>query len=137
MLKTATEKFNQEYQEVVKVLKKSFSDMKAGDKMLISSPKSIASYIYKIPYGEQKTIKQMRHELALSSHAHNTCPLTTGIFLRVAIEASLEGYQSIEGNTLPFWRLFDEKYPLVKKLGIDSNFIQTKRKDENLAPPSQ
>ena len=105
--------------------------------MLISSPKSIASYIYKIPYGEQKTIKQMRHELALSSHAHNTCPLTTGIFLRVAIEASLEGCQSIEGNTLPFWRLFDEKYPLVKKLGIDSNFIQTKRKDENLVPPSQ
>jgi hypothetical protein len=137
MSKTATEKFDQEYQEIVRVLERGFSDMKAGDKMLISSPKSIATYIHRIRYGEQKTIKQMRHELALDSHADNTCPLMTGIFLRVAIEASLESCQSNKGNILPFWRLFDEKHPLVKKLGIDSNFIQTKRKDENLVPPSQ
>ena len=132
MTKTATEKFNQAYQEEVKVLEMGFSDMKAGDKMLISSPKSIASYIKKIPCGEQKTIKQMRHELALDADAQTTCPLTTGIFLRVAIEASFESCESVTRCALPFWRLLDEKHPLVKKLGIDPDSIKAKRRNEKL-----
>ena len=73
-------------QNIVKVLDKSFSDMIAGQKMLISSPENIAKYINKIPLGSSKTIKEMRIELARNEGADNTCPLTTGIFLRRAIE---------------------------------------------------
>ena len=36
---------------IVKVLEKNFSDMKAGQKMLISSPEVISNYISKIPVG--------------------------------------------------------------------------------------
>ena len=60
MKTTATEKYNKPYTEVVKILDKGFSDMKKGQKMLISSPKSIAAYIQKIPRGEQRTIKQIK-----------------------------------------------------------------------------
>ena len=80
MSKTATEKYNREYREEVKALDKSISDMKVGEKMLISPPKAIANYICRIPKGEQRTMKQMHHELALDAHAHNTCPLTTVFF---------------------------------------------------------
>ena len=44
---------------IVKILEKNFSDLKAGQKMLISSPEKIAEYIKKIPEGRQKTAKEM------------------------------------------------------------------------------
>ena len=47
---------------IIKVLKKNFSDMKAGEKMLISS--FISNYISKIPVGTTITLKEMRHALA-------------------------------------------------------------------------
>ena len=88
--------------------------------MLISSPKSIANYIKKIPYGKGKTIKLMSQELAKYASADNTCPLTTGIFLRIAIEASLE-MQNGGKLGLPFWRVINERSPITKKLSISKD----------------
>ena len=62
-MNAAIEKFNKHYTEIVKKIDKGFSDLKAGERMLISSPKSIAKYISKIPYGTRKSIKEMRLEL--------------------------------------------------------------------------
>ena len=45
---------------IIKILEKNFSDLKAGQKMLISSPEKIAEYIKKIPEGASKTSKEMR-----------------------------------------------------------------------------
>ena len=56
-MKSATEKFNKSYIEVVKLLEKSFSDMEAGQRMLISSPKSIANFIKNISFGSESSIK--------------------------------------------------------------------------------
>ena len=83
--------------------------------MLISSPRSIANYVAKIPYGTEKSVMLMRRELADYSNADNTCPLTCGIFLRIAIEASIEQSDG-EKPDLPFWRVIDRKSSLVKKI---------------------
>tara|TARA_B100001250_G_C19750048_1_gene767268 strand:- start:384 stop:683 length:300 start_codon:yes stop_codon:yes gene_type:complete len=99
--------------------------------MLISSPKSIAKYISKIPYGARKSIKEMRLELVKKTSADNTCPLTTGIFLRIAIDASFE--QRKEGTpNLPFWRLIDQNHPLLKKINISVKDFRSLRNSENL-----
>jgi hypothetical protein len=134
MKTTATEKYNKPYTEVVKILDKGFSDMDKGQKMLISSPKSIAAYIQKIPRGEQRTIKQLRAGLAKEANADNTCPLTTGIFLRIAVEASLEEQQAGRENKLclPFWRLLSEDSRLVEKLAIPHQLIRDMRKSEGI-----
>ncbi|HIG59460.1 MAG TPA: hypothetical protein EYQ22_01080 [Gammaproteobacteria bacterium] len=134
MKTTATEKYNKPYTEVVKILDKGFSDMKKGQKMLISSPKSIAAYIQKIPRGEQRTIKQLRAGLAKDADADNTCPLTAGIFLRIAVEASLEEQLVGAENklSLPFWRLLSEDSPLVEKLAIPHQLIRDMRKSEGI-----
>ena len=79
---TATEKLNNKYTEVVKTIEKNFADLKADEKMLISSPISIANYIAKIPYGTEKSVKLIRLELAENANADNTCPLTCGIFFK-------------------------------------------------------
>ena len=42
----------------VKILEKNFSDLKAGQKMLISSPEKIAEYIKKIPEGDLRLQKK-------------------------------------------------------------------------------
>ena len=56
-MKPATEKFNKSYIEIVKVLEKSLSDMEVGQRMLISSPNSIANFIKNIPFGSDSSIK--------------------------------------------------------------------------------
>ena len=91
---------------IVKILDKGFSDISAGDKMLISSPEKISEFIFKIPKGSYLNIKELRRELALKAGADNTCPVTTGIFLRMAIE------QNKDDVNFPYWRVIDEKHPV-------------------------
>ena len=114
-MSTGTEKFNKKYTEVVKTIKKNFADLKAGERILISSPRSIANYVAKIPYGTKKSVKLMRRELAENANADNTCPLTCGIFLRIAIEASIEQSNGAKPD-LPFWRVIAINSSLTKKI---------------------
>ena len=109
---------------IIKILDKNFSDLKAGQKMLISSPKKIANYINNIPKGKSRTPKEMRIDLALEEGADNTCPVTTGIFFRQAIEE--------HGNHLPYWRLIDDRHPVVKKLKLNAEEIKKLRFLEGL-----
>ena len=115
--------------DIVKILDKDFSDLKAGQKMLISSPEEIARYISAIPKGTIITPKQMRHDLAQQHGADNSCPVSTGIFLRLAIEEALAIFP-IEDSPLPFWRLVDETHPVLKKLGIAPETIKRLREAE-------
>ena len=119
---------------IVKVLDKGFSDIAAGDKMLISSPEKISEFIFAIPKGSFFSIKELRRKLAQKVGADNTCPVTTGIFLRMAIE------QNMGNVNFPYWRLIDENHPVVKKLNLDGNQIKNRRIGEGVTPlrkPSQ
>ena len=110
----------------VKILDQGFSDISAGEKMLISSPEKISEFIFKIPKGSYLNTKELRRELALRAGADNTCPVTTGIFLRMAIE------QHKDDENFPYWRVVDEKHPVVKKLNLDGNRIKMRRVDEGI-----
>ena len=113
-------------------MKKNFADLKAGEKMLISSPRSIANYVAKIPYGTEKSVKLMRRELAENANADNTCPLTCGIFLRIAIEASIEQSNGAKPDLPYFERVIDRKSSLIKKLPISEKYLTELRTSEDL-----
>ena len=130
-MSTTTEKFNKKYTEVVKIIEKNFADLKGGEKMLISSPRSIANYIAKIPYGTEKSVKLIRLELAENANADNTCPLTCGIFLRIAIEQSLEQSNGAKPDLL-FWRVIDRNGSLIKKLPISEKYLTELKSSEGL-----
>ena len=130
-MSTATEKFNKKYTEVVKTIEKNFADLKAGERILISSPRSIANYVAKIPCGTEKSVKLMRRELAENVNADNTCPLTCGIFLRIAIESSIEQSNGAKPD-LPFWRVIDRNGSLIKKLPISEKYLTELRTSESL-----
>ena len=110
---------------IVKILNKGFSDISAGEK-LISSPEKISEFIFTIAKGSYLSIKELRRGLALKAGADNTCPVTTGIFLRMAIE------QHKDDENFPYWRVVDEKHPVVKKLNLDGNQIKMRRVDEGI-----
>ena len=131
-----TEKFERTYVAQVKVLEKNFSGIRAGERMLISTPRDIDAYVRAVPYGQASSIPKMRDDLAEASGADKTCPLTASIYLRFAAEASLETYDGFDNapDLLPFWRVISPKDPLASKLTCGKAFIERKRSEEGIKP---
>jgi hypothetical protein len=73
-------------------------------RMLISSPRDIEAVIERIPSGRVLRVSDLRLSLAKSHKADYTCPLTTGIFVRVAAEAADEE-RAVGLPGIPYWRL--------------------------------
>ena len=80
---------------------------------------------------EPKSVKLMRRVLAENANADNTCPLTCGIFLKIAIEASIEQSNGAKPD-LPFWRVIDRNSTLIKKLPISKKYLTEMRASEGL-----
>lgn len=130
--KTWAEKYLTRTKPEVKKLDKAFADIPEGGMMLIATPQIIEDYIKQIPEGKTVNLSTLRKDLALEHQAEYTCPVTTGIFLRIVAEANYEQFQNgkkIE-EIAPFWRMIDEKMPLAKKLSFGMDFIKEKRKEE-------
>ena len=126
------EKLNNDKSFIVKRLDKNFSDMKVGENMLIATPKIIDEYIKQIPKGININIKTLRNDLALTYNADTTCPVTTGIFLRIVSEAAYEDFLNGEKNIAPFWRVVDHESKTATKLACGINFIKNRRSEENI-----
>ncbi len=132
--KTWLEKFNVAREPVVEITDKKFADIPEGSKMLIATPKVVDEYIRQIPKGQHATLHQMRKDLAAAFNAEYSCPITSGIFLRIASELAYEQFQNgtpIKKIT-PFWRMIDKKAPLAKKLSFGYEFVAEQRKKEGL-----
>lgn len=128
-------KLNKKANYQVKILDKKFADMPANSCMLIATPKIIDQFVRRIPKGKSKTLKQMRASLAKKKSVEYTCPVTSGIFLRIVAEAAFESYmvgkQSLDKIT-PFWRIIEVDSPLAKKLSFGEDFIRQMRKMEKI-----
>ncbi len=131
-MKSWREKLNINKSFVVKKLDNNFSDMKEGENMLIATPKIIDEYINQIPKGINVNIKTLRKDLALTYNADTTCPVTTGIFLRIVSEAAYEDFLNGEKNITPFWRVLDHESKTASKLACGINFIKKRRREENI-----
>ena len=131
-MKSWKEKLNIDRSFVVKRLDKNFSDMKVGENMLIATPKIIDEYIKQIPKGMNINIKTLRNDLALTYNADTTCPVTTGISLRIVSEAAYEDLLNGEKNITPFWRVVDHESKTAGKLACGINFIKKRRSEENI-----
>lgn len=134
--KSWVEKRDIDKSPVVKKIRIDFADMHAGDRMLIASPEIVDEYIRHIPKGKEATLAQMREDLASIYHADKTCPVTSGIFLRIVAEAAYEEYTKGKAikNIAPFWRILSSKSPTAKKLTFGTAFLEEQRKKEGLKP---
>lgn len=136
--KTWVEKRNLSNELKVEVIDKDFADIKKGEKMLVATPLIVDDYIRHIPKGKEGSLAQMRKDLAAEYHADKTCPVTSGIFLRIVAEAAYEEYQ--QGKAIskinPFWRMINEKSPAAKKLTFGTDFLLEQRRKEKLDKPT-
>ncbi|NOS93323.1 MAG: hypothetical protein HOP30_15500 [Cyclobacteriaceae bacterium] len=119
---------------MIKKLEKDFADMPAGAKMLIATPMIIDEYIRHIPKGKSGSLATMRRDLANEYGAEYTCPVTSGIFLRIVSEAAHEQIEKrvALNKVAPFWRVIDSQSKLIKKLSFGEAFVQQQRKKEGL-----
>lgn len=123
--KTWLDKLNQKKEPQIKRIEMDFADIPAGSNMFIATPQLIDKYIQEIGFGKRIDTRTLRNDLALEHNANYTCPVTTGIFLRIVAEANYEKLkegQPIE-NITPFWRVIEPNSPLAKKLSFGQDFI--------------
>ncbi|MCS7364895.1 MAG: MGMT family protein [archaeon GB-1867-035] len=95
-------------------------------KMLIPSPLDIDVLIRKVKKGKLVTQGQIRRKLAKKYGVKVTCPLTTGIFLRIIAEAAEEDLRKSERQVTPYWRVIKDDGSLNPKFpgGVE---LQAKR----------
>ena len=67
----------------IKTIDKKFADIPKGSGVLIASPPIIDEHVKLILYGEFIEPVKMRNDLAKEYQADKTCPVSTGMFLRI------------------------------------------------------
>jgi len=86
-------------------------------KMLIPKPLDVDALIRKVNEGKLVTQEQIREKLAKDFKVDVTCPITTGIFIRIAAEAAEEDLRNGRKQITPYWRVIkgdgslNEKFP--------------------------
>lgn len=83
--------------------------------MLIATPRLVANIMKQAAKGKLLTIGQIRERLTKDFGTQTTCPLTTGIFARIAAEAANEELEKGRTRVTPFWRLIRDDGSLMEK----------------------
>ncbi len=132
--KTWAEKMKPDAEHKITTNDKDFADIPAGHSLLIPTPLIVDDYVRHIPEGEHTNIKQMRNDLAAEFGSEYTCPVVSGISLRIVAENAFEQIQ--QGKPLskvaPFWRIIDLKSPAAKKLACGIDYLKELRQKEGL-----
>ena len=109
-------------------------------KMLVPTPLLVDALMRKVEEGKLVTITQIRERLARDFSADSTCPLTTGIFLRIAAETAEEDLQTGragggEGIT-PYWRVIRDDGSLNEKFpgGAEAQAIHLREEGHTIEP---
>jgi hypothetical protein len=114
----------------VTVLERAFAGAPAGSKLWISSPLEMDAYLRsRVRPGQRATAQQIRRDLAAAHGADATCPLTTGIFLRIIAEHAWDQLQAGAdlAEVTPFWRAVEPGSELAGKLRAGAAWIARQR----------
>lgn len=84
---------------------------------VIPAPREVDELMRKVPRGKLTTINHIRTALAARHGTTIACPITTGIFARIAAEAAAEEEAEGKKRITPYWRTLkaegelNPKYP--------------------------
>jgi len=84
-------------------------------KILIPKPLDIDVLIRKVRKGRLVTQSQIREKLAEDFKVKVTCPITTGIFVRIAAETAEEDLKAGKKQITPYWRIVRDDGSLIEK----------------------
>lgn len=83
--------------------------------MLVPKPLDIDALMREIPKGKLATVDQIREKLAKDFQVDLTCPMTTGMFIRMAAEAAEEDLTKGKKRITPYWRVIKKDGSLNPK----------------------
>ena len=86
-----------------------------GGTLLIPKPLDVDATIRRVPKGKLTTVGRIRRALAQDAGADVACPLTTGIFLRIAAETAEEDRARGVKRVAPYWRVVRDDGALMEK----------------------
>jgi len=107
-----------------------------GRKLLVATPTLIDGLIRKVEGGKLITIKQIRKRLAEDFKADSTCPLTTGIFVRIVSEVAEEDSRAGKQSITPYWRVVRDDGSLNEKLagGVEAQVAHLEKEGHTIEP---
>jgi hypothetical protein len=133
-----------------KVVKVSGSAQKrfGGGSVLVPHPRDVEAVIRTVRRGRLVTVGQIRQYLAGKYETDSTCPLTTGIFIRIAAEAAEEDARAGKSRITPYWRVIKDdgslnpKFPggleaQAERLRDEGQAIDTTRKIPRVIAPDR
>jgi hypothetical protein len=105
-------------------------------KMIIPRPLDVDALIRKVEKGRLVTVPQIRERLAKDAHVDSACPLTTGIFIRIAAEAAIEDLRGGRKDITPFWRVLKADGSLNEKFpgGTEAHAARLREEGHSLQP---
>lgn len=120
---------NHKHPAQVEKLTKAYAGLKRGQTIVIATPREVSAFFQGVPAGGTRSMEALRASLAKKHQADAACPLTTGIFVRIAAEAALERMAAgaNPAEVAPFWRVIDPDSPLARKLSCGPAFIREMR----------
>ncbi len=107
-----------------------------GRRVLVPTPMMVDELVRTVPRRKLITVGQIRQRLALSFQAESTCPLTTGIFLRIISEAAEEHRQAGKKQITPYWRVVKDDGSLNPKFpgGIEGHAQKLREEGHDVVP---
>ena len=104
--------------------------------IVIPAPMEVDEIMRKVPKGKLITINQIREIVARKHGATIGCPLTTGIFARIAAEAAVEAAAEGKTNTTPYWRTLKSKGELNEKYpgGVEAQAAHLSEEGHTIEP---
>ena len=105
-------------------------------KMLIPTPILVDGLIRKVDKGKLVTINQIRERLAKDFKVDSTCPLTTGIFLRIVAETAEEDLSRGVTEITPYWRVVRDDGSLNEKFpgSVKAQAVHLEREGHTIEP---
>ena len=107
-----------------------------GRRVLVPTPLLVDELIRKVPKRKLVTVKQIRERLAKDFEAESTCPLTTGIHIRIVAEVAEEDLKMGKNRITPYWRVIKTDGSLNPKFpgGVKTQATRLKEEGHNILP---
>jgi hypothetical protein len=104
--------------------------------MFIAKPLEVDALIRLTKKGMLITVAEIRAKLARDHNADTTCPLTTGIFVRIAAETAEEDLQNGKKRITPYWRVVKDDGSLNEKFpgGAKAQSRRLKEEGHSITP---
>lgn len=104
--------------------------------MLIPKPLDVDALIRKTKKGKLVTVSEIRSRLARDNRVDVACPLTTGIFIRIAAEAAEEDLRNGRKRITPYWRVIRDDGSLNEKFpgGVKAQSQRLKSEGHSISP---